>query len=114
MLQKYIENMTLSYVFKVESVSVGLEGPRGFGPFHLKPKAHTEEEEVPGDEWRESKLPECTAEDDPVLGRPKSWEKKAPCYPRTSTRGSQKSHMKRIVVGSAVPGKAEAMQKIYA
>ena len=50
MLQKYIENMTLSYVFKVESVSVGPEGPRGFGPFHLKPKAHTEEEEVPGDE----------------------------------------------------------------
>ena len=29
---------------------VGPEGPRGFGPFHLKPKAHVEEEEVPGDE----------------------------------------------------------------
>ena len=29
---------------------VGLEGPRGFGPFHPKPKAHAEEEEVPGDE----------------------------------------------------------------
>ena len=26
------------------------EGPRGFGPFHLKPKAHAEEEEGPGDE----------------------------------------------------------------
>ena len=31
-------------------VCVGPEGPRGFGPFHLKPKAHAEEEEVSGDE----------------------------------------------------------------
>ena len=31
-------------------VYVGPEGPRGFGPFHLKFKAHAEEEEVPGDE----------------------------------------------------------------
>ena len=69
---------------------MGPEGPRGFGSFHLKPKAHAEEEEVPGDEWRESKLPEYTAKDDSVLGRPKSWEKKAPRHPRTSTRGSQK------------------------
>ena len=29
---------------------VGLEGSRGFDPFHLKPKAHAEEEEVPGEE----------------------------------------------------------------
>ena len=29
---------------------VGPEGSRGFGPFHLKPKAHAEEKEVPGDE----------------------------------------------------------------
>ena len=32
--------------------SVGPEGPRGFGPFHLKPKAHAEEEEVFGDEMK--------------------------------------------------------------
>ena len=69
---------------------MGPEGPRGFGPFHLKPKAHVEEEEVPGDELRESKLSEYTAEGDPVLGRPKSWEKKASHRPRTSIRGSQK------------------------
>ena len=30
--------------------TVGLEGPGGFGPFYLKPKAHAEEEEMPGDE----------------------------------------------------------------
>ena len=35
---------------------VGPEGSRGFGPFHLKPKAHAEEKEVPGDEWRESRM----------------------------------------------------------
>ena len=29
---------------------MGPEGPRGFGSFHLKPKAHAEEEEVPRDE----------------------------------------------------------------
>ena len=90
---------------------MGPEGPRGFGPFHLKPKAHVDEEEVPGDEWRESRLPECTAEDDLVLGRPKSWEKKVPLCSRTSTRGSQKrfqaiwaSH--RGIGGEAAPGKA--------
>ena len=69
---------------------MGPEGPRSFGPFHLKLKVHAKEEEVLGDERRESKLPECTAEDDPVLDRPKSWEKKAPHRPRTSTQGSQK------------------------
>ena len=90
---------------------MGPEGPRGFGPFHLKPKAHAEEEEVPGDEWRESKLSECIAEDDPVLGKPKSWEKKTPHLPRTSIQGSQKrfqaiwaSH--KGMGGEAAPGKA--------
>ena len=31
---------------------MGPEGPRGFNPFHLKPKAHAEEEEVLGDETK--------------------------------------------------------------
>ena len=31
-------------------ISVGLEGFRGFSPFHFKPKVHPEEEEVPEDE----------------------------------------------------------------
>ena len=29
---------------------MGPEGSRGFGPFHFKPKAHAEEEEVSEDE----------------------------------------------------------------
>ena len=30
--------------------TVGPKGSRDFGPFHIKPKAHAEEEEVPEDE----------------------------------------------------------------
>ena len=65
---------------------MGLEGSRGFGPFHFKPQAHAEEEEVPDDECRESRLPECTAENDPVLGKPKSQERKALQIGRASCR----------------------------
>ena len=90
---------------------MGPEGPRSFGPFHLKPKAHAKEEEVLEDERRESKLPECTTEDDPVLVRLKSREKKAPHRPRTSTRGLQKRFQAiwasyRGIGGEAAPGKA--------
>ena len=70
--------------------SCGVEGSGDFGPFDIKPKAHVEEEEVPEDELKESRPPDCTAEDDPILDRPKSWERKAPRRPRQSTRGSQK------------------------
>ena len=52
--------------------NVGPEGSTGFDPLHSKPKVHAEEEEVSEDGRRESILPECTVEDDPVLGRPKS------------------------------------------
>ena len=48
------------------------------GPFHIKPKAHAKEEEMSEDERRESRLPGYTAEDDPILGRPKSLKGKAP------------------------------------
>ena len=74
----------------------GAKESRDFGPFDIKPKAHAEEEEVLEDKWRESRPPDCTAEDDPILGKPKSWKRKALCRPRQSTRGSQKeipSHM---------------------
>ena len=66
------------------------KGSGDSGPFDIKPKAHAEEEEVPEDEWREFRPLDCIAEDDPILGRPKSWERKAPRRPRQSTRGSQK------------------------
>ena len=52
----------------------GYCGAKGFGdsgPFDIKPKAHAKEEEMPENEWRESRPPNCTAEDDPLLGKPK-------------------------------------------
>ena len=55
----------------------GAKGFRDSDPFHIKPKAHAEEEEMPKDEQRESRLSSYTAEDDPVLGRPKSRKGKA-------------------------------------
>ena len=59
-------------------------------PFHIRPMAHVEEEEMPEDEQRESKLPGYTVGDDPVLGKPKSWKGKAPHCQRQSPRASQR------------------------
>ena len=55
----------------------GAKGSRDSSAFHIKPKANAEEEEMSEDEQRESRLPGYTAEDDPVLGRPKSQKGKA-------------------------------------
>ena len=41
-------------------------------PLHTEPKAYAEEEETPEDELREFKLPRDIAEDNPVLGEPRS------------------------------------------
>ena len=59
----------------------GYCGAKGFsdlGPFHIKPMAHAKEEGMLEDEQRKSRLSGYTAEDNPVLGRPKSWKGKAP------------------------------------
>ena len=50
----------------------GAKGSKDSGPFRIRSKAHAEKEELPEDEWRESKLPGYTAENDLVLGKPKS------------------------------------------
>ena len=62
----------------------GTKGFRGSDPFHIKPKAHAEEEEMPEDEQRESRLPGYTVEDDPVLGKTKASKGKAPRSQRKS------------------------------
>ena len=54
------------------NIFCGAKGSKDSGPFHIKPKAHAEEEEMPKDEQRESRLPGYTAEDDLVLDKPKS------------------------------------------
>ena len=56
-------------------------GAKGSGdpdPSHIKSKAYVEEEEMPENEQRDSRLLGYTAEDDPVLSRPKSRKGKAP------------------------------------
>ena len=69
----------------------GAKGSRDSGPFHIKPKAHAEEEEMSEDKQRESRLPGYTAENDPVLGIPKSQKRKAPRHQRQSPRASQRN-----------------------
>ena len=58
-----------------------LSGAKGFGdpgPFHIGPMVHVEKEVMSKDEQRESRLLGYTAEDDPVLSRPKSLKGKEP------------------------------------
>ena len=56
-------------------------GAKRFGdpdPFHIKPAAYAEKEGMPKDEQRKSRLPGYIAEDNPVLGEPRSRKGKAP------------------------------------
>ena len=67
-------------------------GAKEFGnpsPFHVKPKAHAEEEEMSEDEQRRSKLPGDIAEDNPVLDKPRSRKEKAARRQRQPPRASQ-------------------------
>ena len=59
------------------------------GPFHIKPKAHAEEEEMSEDERRRSKLPGDVAEDNPILGNPRSRKEKTACHQEQSIGASQ-------------------------
>ena len=59
------------------------------GPFHVKPKAHAEEEEMSEDERRRSKLPGGVAKDNPVLSKLRSRKEKAARRQRQPSRVSQ-------------------------
>ena len=56
---------------------MGLKDLAKPSPFHIEPKAHAEDEEMSEDERKESRLPGYIADDDLVLGRPKSLKGKA-------------------------------------
>ena len=58
-------------------------------PFHIKPKAHVEEEEMSEDEQRRSKLLGDIAEDNLVLGELRSWKEKAAHFQGQPPRASQ-------------------------
>ena len=55
----------------------GAEGLGNPGPFHIKPKAYAKEEEMSEDEQGRSKLLGDIVDDNPFLGKPKSWKEKA-------------------------------------
>ena len=63
---------------------MGPKGSTGFSPFNPKPKVRAGKKEVFEDVRRESILPERIAEDDLVLGKPKSQDRKMPRRPRQS------------------------------
>ena len=58
-------------------VCCGAEGCGNLDPFHIKPKARVEEEEMFEDEQRMSKLLGDVAEDNAILGEPRSRKEKA-------------------------------------
>ena len=69
----------------------GYCGAKEFGnpdPFHIKPKANAEEEEMSEDERRRSKLPGDIAEDNPVLSKPRSLKEKVTHHQGQSPRTS--------------------------
>ena len=49
-------------------------------PLYIKPKVHAEEEEMPEDERRKSKLPSSIVEDNLVLGQSRLWRGRATCH----------------------------------
>ena len=59
------------------------------GLFHIKPMTHAEEEEMFDDEQKKSRLPEYAAEDDPVLGEPRSRKGEVPRHLGETPRASQ-------------------------
>ena len=68
-------------------------GAIGFGdpdPFHIKPMSYAEEDRVPEDKQRKSRLPGYIAEDNPVLSRPRSRKRKVPRHQGQSPRASQR------------------------
>ena len=64
--------------YKIYITYYGAKGSGDPSPFYIKPKAYVEEEEMFEDEQRESRLPGYTAEDNPILSKPKSRKGKAP------------------------------------
>ena len=69
---------------------MGLKDLAKPSPFHIGPKSHAKEEEMPEDELREFRLPGYTAKDDLVLDRPKSLIGKVSHRQKQSLRGSQR------------------------
>ena len=67
----------------------GVEEFGNLDPFHIKPKAHAEEEEISKNERKRSKMPGDVAKDNLVLGKLRSRKEKAAYHQGQSPRASQ-------------------------
>ena len=93
----------LKYLFL--KYSCGVKEFGNPGPFHIKPKAHVEEEEMFEDKRRRSKLPGVVVKDNPILGKPRSRKEKAARHQGQSPRASQgKAQVQQDNHGSIVEG----------
>ena len=68
---------------------MGLKDLAKPSPFHIKPKAYAEEEEMSEDERRRSKLLGDVVEDNSVLDNPRSRKEKVAHHKGQSPRASQ-------------------------
>ena len=59
-------------MINITNRNCGVKKFGNLGPFYTKPKTHAKEEEMPEDKQRKPKLPRNIAEDNPVLGQPRS------------------------------------------
>ena len=82
--------MNTKFYSKNKKCICGAKGSGDPGPFHIEPMAHAEEKEMSDDEQRESTLSGYTTEDNPVLGKPKSWKGKAPHHQGQSPQAPQR------------------------
>ena len=76
----YLKINTIRYILAFVPKLNTICEAKGFGnpdPFYIKPKAHAEEEEMSEDEQRRSKLLGDVAENNPILGEPRSRKEKA-------------------------------------
>ena len=88
----YLKINTIRYILAFVPKLNTICEAKGFGnpdPFYIKPKAHAEEEEMSEDEQRRSKLLGDVAENNPILGEPRSRKEKAARHQGQSPRASQ-------------------------
>ena len=77
------------FIFFFYHASCGAKGIGDPGPFHIKPMAHAEEEEMSENEQKKSRPLGYAAKDDLVLGRPRSLKGEVPRHQGKSPRASQ-------------------------
>ena len=97
-------NLNSKFYTEVTNLSftqIILVGPKDLGtPAHLilSPRPTSRSKKCPRTDG-ESRPLGCTTEDNRILGRPQSWERKTPHHSRRSTRGSRDSRPYGLAIG---------------